>query len=135
MPAYYCTLDGARFPVVIAHLLPGDTLTVASPDRTRVIPADPAGEFTWIAFHCDDPCPRTCRYLSALRLAQNTPLRMRRVVTLATRAIRRGGAAVVEYGQVQTYPERTERGPVGFELAETYDAGREALATINHLES
>jgi hypothetical protein len=135
MAAYRCVLDGARFPVVIAHLLPGDSLTVTSPDRTRVIPADPAGEFTWIAFHCDDPMPRTGRYLSGLRLAQNTPLRMRRVITLAVRAIRRGGAAVVEYGQVQTYPERTERGPVAFELAEICNAGLEALAVINHQES
>lgn len=134
MAAYRCTLDGARFPVVIAHLLPGDTLTVAAPDRTREIPGDSAGEFAWIAFHCDDPMPRTGRYLCALKLAQNTPLRMRRPITLATRAIRRGGAAVVEYGEVQTYPERTERGPVAFELAETC-AGAEALATIDHLES
>lgn len=134
MAAYRCVLDGVRYPVVIAHLLPGDTLTVTSPDGTRVIPADPAGEFTWIAFHCDDPLPRTCRYLAALRLAQNTPLRMRLVITLATRAIRRGGAAVIEYGDVQTYPERTERGPIAFELAVLTDAGREALATINHLE-
>jgi hypothetical protein len=114
--SYRCTLDGERHPVVIAHLLPGDVLTVTSPDGTREIKAD--GDFSWIAFHCDPPVPRTGRYLGAVRLAQNTLLRKRRVVTLATRAIRRGGVAVLEYGQLQTYPERTERGPVAFELVE-----------------
>lgn len=109
---YRACLDGERYPVVIAHLLPGETLTVTSPDGGHTLIGD--GEFPWIAFHCDDPCPRTARYLTELRLAQNTPLRKRRTVTLALRAIRKGGAAVLEYGQLQTYPERTERGPVAF---------------------
>ena len=108
------------------------------------IPGDPAGEFTWIAFHVDDPCPRICRYLAALRIAQNTPLRMRRPVTLAVRAIRAGGAAVIEYGDAQTYWDRTERGPVRFEVVEacelaaatSHSAGRALFNTLNpNLES
>lgn len=117
MTAYRCTLDGARYPMAIAHLLPGDVLVAECPQGTLTIEADPMGEFGWVAVHCDGPGPRTGRYLSALRLAQNTLLRKRRIITLATRALRPGGAAVIEYGDLQTYPERTERGPVGFELA------------------
>lgn len=144
MTIYHATLDPARYPVVIAHLLPDDVLTVAWPDGVREIPGDPAGEFTWIAFHVDDPCPRICRYLAALRLAQNTPLRMRRPVTLAVRAIRAGGAAVIEYGDAQTYWDRTERGPVRFEVVEacelaaatSHSAGRALFNTLNpNLES
>ena len=126
MTAYRCTLDGARFPMAIAHLLPGDVLIAECPGGTLTMEADPSGDFGWVAVHCDDPGPRTGRYWSALRLAQNTLLRKRRVVTLATRAIRSGGAAVIEYGDLQTYPERTEPGPVAFELAETVNKNLEA---------
>lgn len=122
MTAYRCTLDGDRYPMAIAHLLPGDVLMAECPQGTLTVEADPLGEFGWVAVHCDDPGVRTGRYLSGLRLAQNTPLRKRRVITLATRALRTGGAAVIEYGQIQTYPERTELGPVAFELVEPSDA-------------
>jgi hypothetical protein len=122
MTVYSCALDGARYPMAIAHLLPGDVLVAECPGGTLTIEADPDGEFGWVAVHCDDPGPRTGRYLSALRLAQNTLLRKRRVITLAVRALRASGAAVIEYGELQTYPERTELGPVGFVLAGTYQA-------------
>lgn len=121
MTIYRCTLDGARHPMTIAHLLPGDVLVAECPQGTMTIEADPSGDFGWVAVHCDDPCPRYGRHLSALRLAQNTPLRKRRVITLATRALRNGGAAVVEYGDLQTYPERTEPGPVAFQLVEIHE--------------
>jgi hypothetical protein len=116
MTAYRCVLDGERHPVVVAHLLPGDLLTVESPGGTLTTEADPLGEYGWFAFHCDSPCPRTGRYLTELGLAKNTVPRKRRVVTLALRAIRKGGAAVLEYGQLQTYPERTELGAINFTL-------------------
>jgi len=116
MAAYRCTLDGARHPMAVAHLLPGDVLIADCPQGALTMEADPDGEFGWVTVYCDDPCLRKGRYWSALKLAQNTPVRMRRAITLATRALRDGGAVVVEYGQVQTYPERTERGPVEFEL-------------------
>lgn len=121
MAVYRCVLDGARFPMAVAHLLPGDVLRAECPQGTLTIEADPSGEFGWVAVHCDDPGPRTGRFWSGLRLAQNTLLRKRRVITLATRALRDGGAAVVEYGEVKTYPERTEPGPVGFALVEAYE--------------
>lgn len=120
MTTYRCTLDGARHSMAIAHLLPGDALIAECPQGTLTMEADPLGEFGWVAVHCDDPGPRTGRYMAALRLAQNMPLRKRRVITLATRALRAGGAAVIEYGELQTYPERTEPGPVGFELVEIH---------------
>lgn len=126
MTTYRCTLDGARFPMAVAHLLPGDSLKAECPQGTLTIEADPSGDFAWIAVHCDDPGVRTGRYLSALRLAQNTLLRKRRVITLAVRALRAGGAAVIEYGELQTYPERTEPGPAAFALVETYDTNQES---------
>ena len=122
MTAYHCTLDGARLPAAIARLLPGDVLVAECPQGTMTVEADPAGEFGWVAVHCDDPGPRTGRYLSELRLAQNTLLRKRRTVTLALREIRSGGAAVLEYGQLQTYPERTELGPVAYMLVDPHGA-------------
>lgn len=121
MTTYRCTLDGDRHPMAIAHLLPGDVLIAECPQGTLTMEADPMGEFGWVAVHCDDPCPRTGRHSSGLRLAQNTLLRKRRVITLATRAIRTGGAAVIEYGDLQTYPERTEAGPVAFHLVDVHE--------------
>jgi hypothetical protein len=121
MTTYRCTLDGVRHPMAIAHLLPGDVLVAECPQGTMTMESDPSGDFGWVTVYCDDPCPRTGRYFNALRLAQNTPLRMRRVITLATRALRDGGAAVIEYGELQTYPERTEPGPIAFRLVEIHE--------------
>lgn len=114
MTEYRVSLDLKQHPVAIAHLLPGDTLTVQCPGYTRTVEPYPTGEFTWIIFHCDAPGPRTGYYLGPHRLALGFRVRKRHLVTRALREIRKGGVARLEYGPVQITPALTERGPVAF---------------------
>lgn len=96
----------------VAHLRPGDVLTVEHALGSRTLRAED-GE--WLHVYDDDAGFRWVVSLSAHRLALNTRPRLRGPILAATRTVRDGGVARVRW-EPYNYYGRTEWAPVGHVL-------------------
>ncbi|WP_063044996.1 hypothetical protein [Nocardia pseudovaccinii] len=115
MNSYQATLPGSRSAFLIAHLLPGDTLTVQTSlgERRYDDRDDPPG--SWLTLYDDEDGLREMRFGTESRAAGNTTKRLREPVSRAARDIRSGGVAIVHREQ-RTYYTSTEWQPTTHEL-------------------